>query len=104
MKSLATFLTGLLVGLAAMFALTRRYDVQVATTTSVPLIIKVGVENRQDTGEPTNRIVGYKAVGEAVAQSAAAPPPLSQVQTPPAPAQKPANGGAAKRNPFARAK
>ena len=41
MKSLVVFFVGLLVGVATVFTLTHRYDVQVATTTNVPLIIKV---------------------------------------------------------------
>jgi hypothetical protein len=43
-----------------------------------PMMVKVAVENRKDTGEPANRIKGYKAVEGASVPSAPAAK-LSQV-------------------------
>lgn len=50
----------------------------------IPIVLKVGVEKRKDTGDMTNRIKGYAvASGGGPAASTQAPPPVTEADKPP---------------------
>lgn len=50
---------------------------------NLPLIVKVAVENRKDTGEPANRVKGYKAVNGGVSHAPATAPNVAATKKAP---------------------